>query len=66
MCVCIYVWVRVCVGACVCVGDGYRGVMVTVVGNGHSDMSSNPRQAVCITLSANTNWKAINPFTLSL
>ena len=28
--------------------------MIIIVGNGHSDLSSNPGQAVCISHSANT------------
>ena len=43
---------------------GARGVMVIVVGNGHGDMSSNPGQIDCISHSANTLGKGMNPINL--
>ena len=38
-----------------------HGVMVIIVGNGHSDTSSNPH---CISHSTNTLGKGINPIIL--
>ena len=41
---------------------GARGVMFTVVGNGHGDTSSNPD---CISLSTNTLGKGMTPIILT-
>ena len=41
---------------------GARGVMVSVIGNGHGDTSSNPRQDWLH--SANTLGKGMNPIIL--
>ena len=38
----------------------HSGVMITVVGNGLGDTSSNPRRE-CISYSANTLGKGMNP-----
>ena len=39
-------------------------VMVTAIGNGHGDSSSNPEQVVCISHKANTLGKGMNPTIL--
>ena len=40
------------------------GVIVSIVGNGHSDLNSNPGKVVCISLSTNTLGKHMNPTIL--
>ena len=40
------------------------GVMVIVVGNGHSDTSSNLDETDCISYSTNTLGKGMNPIIL--
>ena len=40
------------------------GVMVIIVGNGHSDTSSNPGRGDCISHSTNTLGKGMNPIGL--
>ena len=40
---------------------GACGAMVTIVGNGHGDMSSNPNDTDCISHSTNTLRKGMNP-----
>ena len=41
-----------------------QSVMVIVVGNGHCDLSSNLGEAVCISHSANSLGKGMNPSIL--
>ena len=43
---------------------GIRDIMVTIVGNGHGDMSSNPGQDCCISHITNTLGKGMNPTIL--
>ena len=43
------------------VTDGASSVMVIVDGNGHSDLSSIPEEAVYISHSTNTLWRGIYP-----
>ena len=43
-----------------------HGVMATMIGNGHSNLSSNLAEAVCISHSANTFEKGINSTFLPL
>ena len=50
---------------CIYIGDA-RGVMVTVIGNGQNEQSSNLDESVCSSHSANTLVKGMNPTTLSL
>ena len=40
VCVCVCVWICVCLG-------GARGIIVIILGNGHDDLSSNPKRG-CI------------------
>ena len=43
---------------------GARGVMVIIVGNGHSDTSSNPGRVIAFSHSTNTLGKGMNPIIL--
>ena len=45
--------------------ENIHSVMVTIVGNGCSDTSSNPNETVCISHCANTFGKDINIIILS-
>ena len=45
---------------------GTYGAIVIVVGDGHGDLSSNSRKAVCISHGTYTNGKGLNPNILLL
>ena len=45
---------------------GACGVRVIIIGNGHSNQSSNPRWGSCISHGTNTLGKGINPIILAL
>ena len=57
VCVCVYTYIRhTHIG-------GVRGVIFTIIGNGHADLSSNP-ETVGILFSNNTLGKGMHPAIL--
>ncbi len=45
----------------ICIEGGTFDVMVTVIGNGHGNLSSTPNMAVCFSYTANTVGRDMNP-----